>query len=117
MRGFNAAYGFAKGDQALQAFARLLGDAAQEIPDCKLSRYGGDTFLLVQKNGYLTDIQILAERLRKTWRKTAAPLTATFAVGELGADLAAVTASCVHLENALYQAKEQGADRVAKALS
>jgi GGDEF domain-containing protein len=106
---FNANSGFTAGDAALRAFAQLLGSAAQEKPDCKLARYSGDTFLLLQRNGLVTDFQVLAERLRKAWSHAEFHLTASFAVGSLAEN------SLLDLERTLYQAKAQGKNKVLNA--
>jgi GGDEF domain-containing protein len=106
---FNANCRFTNGDEALRAFAQLLNSAAQEMSDCKLARYGGDTFLLLQKNGLVTDFQILAERLRKAWSNYEYHLTASFAVGSLAEN------SFLDLERTLYQAKSQGKNKVLNA--
>jgi diguanylate cyclase (GGDEF)-like protein len=108
---FNANYGFTAGDEALRAFAQLLSNASQELPECRLARYGADTFLLVQKNGLVTDFQILAERLRKAWNQAPFHLTASFAVGSLTEN------SFPDLERTLYLAKSQGKNKVLKAPS
>jgi two-component system, cell cycle response regulator len=113
----NDTYGHSVGDKVLQEVARTIAGQCREID--LPARYGGDEFAVVVPNQGISDAVHLAERCRWEIEKVNVPAkdtpirpTASFgvadAVGVPGAELL-----LDHADQALYQAKAAGRNRVA----
>jgi diguanylate cyclase (GGDEF)-like protein len=113
----NDEHGHAAGDQALIHAARNLGASIREIDH--LGRYGGEEFVLLLPNCDEENARITAERCRKAL--SAEPVKTDKANltlhGSFG--VAAVRGACIdsddlfrRADQALYQAKEAGRNRV-----
>lgn len=118
---YNALYGHVAGDECLRAVAAALKNGLNRPADF-ISRYGGEEFAIVLPS---TDAQGAAHVAEKLCRAVAAlnishdgsevagVVTATFGVA---AELPTVGASAAKLvlraDNALYEAKRQGRNRV-----
>lgn len=121
---YNALYGHVAGDECLRAVAACLKGGLNRSSDF-VSRYGGEEFAIVLPN---TDAQGAAHVAEHLCRKVAAlnishdgsqiasVVTATFGVA---AELPTLGASAAKLvlraDNALYEAKRQGRNRVGQA--
>jgi diguanylate cyclase (GGDEF)-like protein len=111
----NQRFGHAGGDLALAAFARLLRE--QVPPPHIVARYGGEEFCALLGGAEASEGTRIAEHLRATLagqaidiRGQTLKLTVSIGVAALSdGDLGAAVRSA---DEALYQAKDQGRDRV-----
>jgi diguanylate cyclase (GGDEF)-like protein len=104
----NDTQGHAAGDAALRAFASHLRLALRE--EDWAARYGGDEFLAVL-HGAATDAHRIIDRLAASWRETHPPTTFTAGVAlHWGDESPAQTLD--RADQALYQAKRGGRDRI-----
>ncbi|VXB82092.1 PAS domain S-box-containing protein/diguanylate cyclase (GGDEF) domain-containing protein [Pseudomonas sp. 8AS] len=118
---FNDHFGHIKGDDCLRRVGQALQGAAVRPRDC-VARFGGEEFVLVLPETDAASAQQVAERCRKLVRKLRIPhpqsnvaplLTISLGVGTLvpeqgDAPLAFIEA----VDRLLYQAKQQGRDRL-----
>lgn len=109
----NDTYGHTIGDEVLQGVAQLLRDNTRE--NDLVGRWGGEEFLIILPE---TDVSLavrLAEKLRATLAAEQFPsidqVTASFGVAEALDDISA-RHLVQRVDIALYQAKEQGRNRV-----
>ena len=110
----NDTFGHVVGDQVLIAVARSLESAAR-MSDV-VARYGGEEFLALLPNSAMEQAWVLAERMRAGVRSIplsfrAEPMTASFGVAQWRPD-DTVTGLVERADEALYQAKHGGRDRV-----
>jgi len=119
-KGLNDTYGHAVGDQFLRLFADL---ARRELRSCDIfARLGGDEFAVLLPAATLQHGVDVAERLRSHYRDAAAQfdpqgigasLSIGAAHGRLGAHGAGLDGLLKLADDALYDAKRGGRDRVA----
>jgi len=109
--------GHAAGDQALRKIGEAIRGCCRVID--LAARYGGDEFMVLAPNTTATAGVDLGERIRSTVKKlTDGKLTISVGVADLDdAPAAEVDALCIAADQALYWAKRQGRDRVARVLS
>ncbi|WKE66241.1 sensor domain-containing diguanylate cyclase [Gallaecimonas kandeliae] len=113
-KAFNDQHGHAKGDNALKAVANILS-ATVRRPNYPC-RYGGEEFVLVLPGTDQAAAAVLAERIRaKVAKDTAATFKLTVSLGH--ATLESGNFECPEdlfeaADFALYQAKQQGRNRV-----
>ncbi|GAB5499116.1 MAG: hypothetical protein PsegKO_14270 [Pseudohongiellaceae bacterium] len=118
-KAYNDYYGHLAGDEALKQVAAVLKDKARTSD--KVFRYGGEEFLYFMPISYLKEAYIAAERLRealeaKAYEHVKNPcqkLTISIGVA-MGSD-AHWQETLKRADEALYQAKEQGRNRVCLA--
>jgi two-component system, cell cycle response regulator len=119
----NDTYGHQTGDEVLKETACRL--AAQLRPFDALGRYGGEEFLVVLPGCSLTDVYLVGGRLRQSMNEapvatTAGPVPVTISLGVTAAsghDNIDVDGILRTADEALYEAKHEGRNRVAvKAL-
>lgn len=108
----NDTYGHQAGDNILKELAQILKKNTREIDT--LGRWGGEEFMIIFPNTSLQDAQKACENLREKieqyhFYKTA--VTASFGVGQLEANRS-IFESISLIDEALYQAKESGRNRV-----
>ncbi len=118
---YNDHYGHAAGDLALQTVARALGPHAQRPLDV-LARYGGEEFIGLWLDVSQEAILALAERIRADvqalalshqYSAVAAEVTVSIGVAFVLAPQPGALEEAQRLADcALYQAKEQGRNRV-----
>ncbi|MCC1497024.1 GGDEF domain-containing protein [Alcanivorax sp. 1008] len=116
----NDEYGHAAGDQALIHAARSLGASIREVDH--LGRYGGEEFVLLLPNCDEENARITAERCRtalsaepvKT-NQTELTLNGSFGVAAVRGDKINSDELFRRADQALYQAKEAGRNRVVVA--
>ncbi|MBL4832785.1 MAG: GGDEF domain-containing protein [Pseudomonas sp.] len=117
-KAINDQHGHKVGDQVLVAFAQHLVDHSR-VPDL-VCRFGGEEFLVLLPDTSLTEAQQIAERIRNSWQnKTLSTesaqvrVTVSIGIAELQQNSEENLFDLVdRADQALYQAKEQGRNRV-----
>jgi diguanylate cyclase (GGDEF)-like protein len=117
-KSFNDTWGHAVGDQVLAEFGALV--QAQKRPNDIFGRYGGEEFAIVQPGTTLEGARRSAERLCQLVRALVVhtpeghnlAVTASFGVTTFHADDPEVTPVFSRADEALYEAKQSGRDRV-----
>ncbi len=123
-KAFNDHYGHARGDEILRQVARVVALTFRRAGDLA-ARYGGEEFGVILPGATAKQALLYAERLRRNvWRQRItherAPVGSTISLSAGVASLEVVAnASEEHLlmaaDEALYQAKSAGRNRVALA--
>ena len=123
-KSYNDTYGHQAGDRVLQMVAAQI--KAQARSGDALYRYGGDEFLCVFPEQSLPTGTVAVDRIRAGLKQLAIPhadnrhgvvtLSAGLAVLDPGRTRS-VSAVLKHADEALYQAKQRGRDRVAHVAS
>jgi diguanylate cyclase (GGDEF)-like protein len=119
-KAINDKFGHPTGDRALHAFAQTLREAVREIDSA--GRWGGEEFALILPGTDAAGGVVAAERVqdslasRKIEAVNGEPvyMTASFGVAALN-DAGTLEALVTAADEALYQAKRLGRDRVATA--
>jgi diguanylate cyclase (GGDEF)-like protein len=109
---YNDAHGHAAGDDALRAFARVLGGGTRRM---NLSaRFGGDEFLSVLSDADAAGALVFVARVRRALSAAAipAPLTVSVGVAEWVDGMATPEDLLAAADRMLYQAKGEGRNRV-----
>jgi len=116
----NDDFGHDSGDYVLKMIAHLLKDQVRGI-DCS-SRWGGEEFLIMLVETDLDGGQNVAERIRKrieksvfTYKDTKIPVTMTFGLSMYQGTGDDIEACIKRADNALYEGKNQGRNRVVTA--
>ncbi|HYH41272.1 MAG TPA: diguanylate cyclase [Burkholderiales bacterium] len=114
----NDTYGHLAGDDVLKAFAVLVRNCLRK--EDLLARYGGEEFVVLLPGASQTSAAALAERIRE--QASAVPMDAnghrvrvTVSIGaasEAGDTLPSLEAMLGRADEALYQAKREGRNRV-----
>ena len=117
---FNDTHGHIAGDEALKAVAQVLQEGMREVDH--VARYGGEEFLVMMPNTGIDGGVKAAERIRKrlaersvTVGERSVTLTVSTGVAEFPTDGDSPESLIVSADAALYQAKRDGRDRVARA--
>ncbi|MDF1528543.1 MAG: GGDEF domain-containing protein [Sedimenticola sp.] len=113
----NDTYGHDQGDQVLRNFSELINESLRSFDIA--ARFGGEEFILLLPETTIEQAVITAERLRKQFEQqniTSPPttITASFGVAEYIKEETEVEI-IKRADLALYQAKNTGRNRVAKA--
>jgi diguanylate cyclase (GGDEF)-like protein len=116
----NERFGHAGGDRALAAFAAVLREHIR--PTDLVARYGGEEFCALLVNTDVTEGQRIAQRLRTAVADLVVdlqgqPMSFTVSVGLAALQGDDLGDSVERADQALYQAKRQGRNRVAVAAS
>jgi diguanylate cyclase (GGDEF)-like protein len=116
----NERFGHAGGDRVLAAFAALLREHIR--PTDLVARYGGEEFCALLVNTDVMEGERIAQRLRTAVANLAVdlhgqPISFTVSVGLAALQGDDLGGSIERADQALYQAKQQGRDRVAVATS
>ena len=116
---FNDKHGHAVGDQVLQAVTRSLGSALREVD--LLCRYGGEEFCIFLPDISQEQAVAVAERLRQDVQLRAGAsirsiagleVTSSFGVSTIGPEVHDAAQMIDMADQALYDAKESGRNRV-----
>jgi diguanylate cyclase (GGDEF)-like protein len=113
---YNDTFGHPAGDEVLKKVARLLQTTTREL-DC-VARYGGEEFCVMLPETALTGAMILAERICERVAATEFPgqkITLSIGVAALPANGDTPDAVIAAADEALYQAKREGRNRVVQA--
>ncbi|GAB6268573.1 MAG: GGDEF domain-containing protein [Smithella sp.] len=118
---FNDTYGHQAGDECLRVVASLLKDYARRPGDLA-ARYGGEEFALVLTDSSAEQAGIIAEQMRdkimnvviKYKKNDPTHVTASFGVASMvpGSGHASPEALILAADQAMYQAKRSGRNRV-----
>ena len=103
---FNDAFGHLAGNAVLQELAQVLREHARETD--LVARFGGEEFALILPHTGAEEAAVLAERLRSTlegrlW-SAQHPITASFGVSMLMADMSSPDALVASADAAMYRA-------------
>jgi diguanylate cyclase (GGDEF)-like protein len=116
----NDRYGHACGDFVLQQTAALLTDQLRDVDI--LARWGGEEFIFLLPDTSLEGGQVSAEKLRKVlertefaWRERVLNLTITIGISSFGDRTQTIENSIAHADDALYEGKQGGRNRVVAA--
>ena len=115
---FNDTYGHEAGDTALRAISEAISNNIRSS-DIGV-RYGGEEFIVVLPNTDKTGAFDVAERIRnviettplKIGKDKKAFLTASFGIAAYGIDAGSLTSLIAAADNALYNAKKTGKNKV-----
>lgn len=118
-KAFNDRYGHAVGDDVIRAVVRTFSAGLRN--DDVLCRYGGEEFCIVVPTADIEQAQLVAERLREAVEARAGSsvrttaglrITASFGVAALGAEMRDPAELIARADEALYQSKREGRNRV-----
>ncbi|MBW8191021.1 GGDEF domain-containing protein [Neiella marina] len=114
-KAINDSYGHDVGDQVIVAFAQTL--QREKRAEDSLARFGGEEFVLLLPKTNLNGALGFAERLRQAIEKTQVPigdkaLAVAASFGIASCSSANIDDSLKQADQALYQAKAQGRNRV-----
>jgi diguanylate cyclase (GGDEF)-like protein len=112
LKRINDGHGHQAGDAALRRVSDVLR-AACRASDI-MGRWGGDEFLVLAPGDSREDARRLAERIREAVGAVAGaiPLSVSIGVATLGGDEPSLEALVRRADDALYEAKRRGRDRV-----
>jgi diguanylate cyclase (GGDEF)-like protein len=113
---YNDTFGHPAGDEVLKKVARILQTAVREV-DC-VARYGGEEFCIMLPETGATGAAILAERICARVAAAEFPgqkITLSLGVASLPDNGDTPDAVIAAADEALYQAKREGRNRVLKA--
>lgn len=114
----NDTYGHATGDLVLRSLGEVLRD---EIPsDATAARYGGEEFAIILPRCTVEEATAVAERVRARaavmkWPGVEGAVTASFGVAAFPLHGSSCASLAGRADDALYQAKETGRNRVCTA--
>lgn len=108
----NDTYGHDAGDRVLLEFSSLLKEHFSS--NCYASRWGGEEFLLLCADSSLDTAKAIAETIRKKVKELQFeyPLNLTASFGVMTVDKTDIPKTLVEVDRLLYQAKQQGRDRI-----
>ena len=119
-KNFNDTHGHIAGDEALKAVAEVLQEGMREIDH--VARYGGEEFLVMMPNTDIDGAVKAAERIRERLAersvavgKKSVTVTMSTGVAEFPIDGDSPESLIISADEALYQAKHDGRDRVVRA--
>ncbi|MGB1263475.1 MAG: diguanylate cyclase [Cognaticolwellia sp.] len=113
----NDNYGHIVGDDVIKHLAKLIREQARETDIS--GRYGGEEFVILLADTHIDDAVVFAERLRKTVAESVVTYndieiqyTISIGIAEVEPSFDSVSQWLEYADNALYQSKEQGRNRV-----
>jgi diguanylate cyclase (GGDEF)-like protein len=120
-KAFNDTYGHPAGDEALRAFARVIGGSIRASDVA--ARYGGEEFIVALRHVAIGEAEAIAEKLRAAIEDMVvelgpgryARITASFGVACTGPTIQDQKLLITLADTALYRAKEGGRNRVEAA--
>lgn len=109
----NSTVGRRRGDALLAALGKALGIAMRQVPGRLTYRVGGDAFAVVMPGTSLQESFAVADDLRSTIARTAAPLTTNVGLAALdGERCTDVETLLIAADAALFEARALGGNRV-----
>lgn len=111
----NDTYGHKEGDRVIIALSDILREVAEQDEAISVGRWGGEEFMLLFKNVSVEHAAEVAENIRKKFAETkfekSENKTVSIGVTAIQEKETADTA-CIRVDNALYQAKKTGKNRI-----
>ncbi|WIT14153.1 diguanylate cyclase [Paucibacter sediminis] len=111
----NDSYGHETGDQVLRRLAEVLRGTVRATDFA--ARYGGEEFVVVLPDTDVAGAQVIAEKVRSAIAEsvsiTGAPVTVSIGTSAIRAEDKNEEEAVIRADEALYQAKEEGRNRVA----
>lgn len=113
-KSLNDTYGHQAGDEVLRVMAKALADDSREFDT--VARYGGEEFAAILPSCSPDEALLAAERLRLTIAQadTVREITASAGVATFPDDAADANGLVHAADNALYESKRRGRDRVTR---
>jgi len=111
---YNDAHGHPAGDKALQEVAECITRGARRGLDV-VTRYGGEEFAIILPETDVEGARIVAEKIRQEMAASAQflqPTTLSLGIASLRGNQLRSQTLVEEADRALYQAKNQGRDRV-----
>jgi diguanylate cyclase (GGDEF)-like protein len=115
----NDTQGHEGGDAAIRHVADIVAKALESVPDSVAGRQGGDEFAILvvgrsirELAQFADDIRMAIESAPMTWRDEALFLTISLGVAISASEDADVTSLLSRADQALYEAKKRGRNRV-----
>jgi diguanylate cyclase (GGDEF)-like protein/PAS domain S-box-containing protein len=114
---YNDRFGHVAGDERLQFFSQVLQRATR--PSDFVARYGGEEFAIILPETNAEQGLVVGERILETLAQEQGPkrITASFGLVEFSDDFPTPATLIEAADQALYQAKHSGKNRVAVAQS
>ena len=113
----NDSYGHLVGDDVIRHLAKLIREQVRETD--VTGRYGGEEFVILLADTHIEDAVVFAERLRKTvedsvviYNDIEIKYTVSLGIAEVEPTFKSVSQWLEYVDNALYQSKENGRNRV-----
>lgn len=111
----NDTYGHISGDSVLKSVAQVIKNTIRRSDE--VFRYGGEEFVVLLSNTDIDGARFIAERVRREIKKLTVrsyeDINVTASIGVAATNkLQDVNDTLYHADKALYQAKEDGRDRV-----
>jgi diguanylate cyclase (GGDEF)-like protein len=113
---YNDSFGHPAGDEVLKLVAGLLRECTRTV-DC-VGRYGGEEFAVIMPETDNAGALVVAERIRTRIAEQEFPnrgMTLSIGIAEFPTDADSPQSTIAVADQALYQAKRDGRDRVAQA--
>ena len=118
---YNDSYGHLAGDDCLKRVAEALATEAHRGGDL-VARYGGEEFAIIMPNQTLDGAAAVGERIRAAVEQISASATPTAEIGSVTVSIGAAVSTCADsastssliaaADQAMYQAKNSGRNRV-----
>ncbi|MGD2125892.1 MAG: GGDEF domain-containing protein [Desulfobacteraceae bacterium] len=108
---FNDEYGHQKGDQLLRKVSRCIARSLRDYDRIHIYRYGGEEFVVIVPDISTDDAIKIGERIRENVKKTC-PVTISIGVSHYREISENLQTLIMHADDALYEAKRKGRDRV-----
>lgn len=113
----NDSYGHLVGDDVIRHLAKLIREQVRETD--VTGRYGGEEFVILLADTHIEDAVVFAERLRKTvedsvviYNDIEIKYTVSLGIAEVEPTFKSVSQWLEYVDNALYQSKENGRNKV-----
>lgn len=112
----NDTYGHHEGDIVLKTLSEVMTDTCKaKDPNISIGRWGGEEFMILIPSPLDFDVEELAEELRNAFKDVVFEVSGSHTIS-LGVTTAIVgehvDTLCSRVDNALYEAKRAGKDRV-----
>lgn len=122
-KAFNDTFGHLLGDTVLKEIARILKDTVKRSTDF-VARYGGEEFIIVLYDGHSAIAETFCEQVQSALKNRGGfefhdtltpPVTMSFGIAYCVPELSETYENFIHrADTALYQAKEQGRNRIVR---
>lgn len=108
---YNDEFGHQKGDQVLRDVTRCVEQSLRDYDKIHLYRYGGEEFVIIITDVTTADARNIGERVRASV-KANCPVTISIGISHYREISNNLRSLINHADEALYEAKKSGRDRV-----